>query len=218
MFPVQHDLFGSPNQTSDWEHIDAPGAEIKIARAFLDTTSAATFFRELHSSIPWKQDQIRVYGKLHDLPRLQRWYGDPGTVYVWSGITMVPEPLTPTLRQLKSMIEQATGTCFNSLLANLYRDGNDTVGWHSDDEPEFGIRPVIASLSLGAPRDFILRHKSRPDIGPITIPLTSGSLLVMSGGTQENWKHTVPRRAAIKTPRINLTLRNSTTQVRKRQK
>lgn len=213
---MQRDLFSSVKEPCDWEQIEVPNANIKISRAFLDSASATSYFNELVSTIPWRQDQIRVFGKKHDLPRLQQWYGEPGTVYIWSGVKMTPEPLTPALTRLKSLIELTTGNTFNSLLANLYRNGDDTVGWHSDDEPEFGELPIIASLSLGASRDFVLRHKHRSDISTLKISLTSGSLLVMSGDTQENWQHAVPRRATVKSPRINLTLRTSTALIRKK--
>ena len=114
-------------------------------------------------------------------------------------------PWTKALVAIKTQVEQATGYQFNACLANLYRDGNDTVGWHSDDEPELGEQPVIASVSLGAERDFQLKHKSLSE--KLTIPLKSGSLLTMSGETQNAWQHCLPRTKRVKSPRINLTFR-----------
>lgn len=213
---MQHELFSSAGDSLDWEWIIAPGAEIKIARTFFDPQTALAILSDLKSSIPWRQDRIRVYGKMHDLPRLQQWFGDPGTVYVWSGLEMVPQPWPPALMQIKAKIELATSSTYNSLLANFYRDGNDTVGWHSDDEPSFGSRPTIASLSLGASRDFVLRHKHDEKMEQIKIRLTNGSLLVMAGETQANWQHALPRRLNIKEPRINLTLRSSAKTPRQR--
>mgnify|MGYP001002906568 FL=1 len=215
--PMQHDLF-SCSGSDIWQQIDAPDAEIRFAPVFLDTRTASAYFDELMKAISWRHDKIRVYGKLHDVPRLHQWYGDPGTEYIWSGLIMQPQEWIPPLLQLKTLIERATAATYNSLLANLYRNGDDAVGWHSDDEPEFQGHPTIASLSLGAGRDFILRHKNRADVPQIKITLTHGSLLVMSGRTQQTWQHTVPRRAGVKSQRINLTLRTSVARSQPRQR
>lgn len=206
---MQHDLFSVPSGDI-WQQISAPDAEIRFAPNFLDFHTARAYFDELREAISWRQDKIRVYGQLHNVPRLHQWYGDPGTEYVWSGLIMQPQEWIPPLLRLKALIERATDATYNSLLANLYRNGDDAVGWHSDDEPEFQGHPTIASLSLGAGRDFILRHNHRRDVANIKITLTHGSLLVMSGRTQQTWQHTVPRRAGVIAPRINLTLRTST--------
>lgn len=139
------------------------------------------------------------------IPRLQAWYGDNYQAYTYSGLTMKALPWTPELGELRKRIEQHTGFLFNSCLANLYRDGNDTVGWHSDDEPELGVNPTIASLSLGESRDFQLKHKITKE--KLTIPLKTGGLLLMSGETQHYWQHCIPRTKRVKSPRINLTFR-----------
>ena len=124
-----------------------------------------------------------------------------------SGRAWIAPAPWPALYEVRTQVERHTNTTFNSVLANLYRDGNDVVGWHADDEPELGPDPVIASVSLGAERDFVLRHNRRDDVPNVTITLPRGSLLVMSDGTQKNWQHTLPRRKRIDTPRLNLTFR-----------
>lgn len=207
---MQFELFGGGDAPT-WEPIPAADAEIKLLRGFFDHTRAKQFFDIIRTSTPWRQDKIRVYGREHLLPRLQQWYGDQGGIYRWSGIEMAPEPWTPTLLEIKHEVEIKAQTSFNSLLINLYRDGHDTVSWHADDEPGLGSDPVIASVSLGATRDFLLRHKSRNDLPKLTIQLTDGSLLLMAGRTQRCWDHCIPRRAATTGERINLTFRNIAT-------
>ncbi len=159
----------------------------------------------LLKEIKWQQDQLTLYGKSVNIPRLQAWYGEPQYTYTYSGLALSPQPLTPCLSALKAKVEHFTGITFNSLLANLYRDGNDSVSWHSDDEPELGDCPVIASLSFGETRNFQLKHKIKGD--KLNIDLTAGSLLLMSGTTQHFWSHCVPKTKRVKSPRINLTFR-----------
>ena len=143
------------------------------------------------------------------VPRLTAWFGYPDTTYSYSGITMTSQPWTPLLLELKSLVEaQVPSTAFNSVLLNLYRDGNDSVSWHSDDEPELGRNPVIASVSLGQARTFRLKHKVDRTIPPVEIELTHGSLLVMRDALQHHWKHELPKRKSPDLgPRINLTFR-----------
>ena len=191
---------------SRWEEIPALGAKIGLKRAFLPPGPASKLLRRLIDAVPWRQDKIRMFGKEHDLPRLQQWYGDPKQVYVWSGIEMKPLPWTPELAEVRDAVQRATKREFNSVLLNYYRDGNDTVSWHADDEPGLGLSPFIASLSLGAVRDFVLRRVDDPK-SKISGPLPHGSLLVMAGETQGNWQHAVPRRKRVKKPRVNLTFR-----------
>jgi hypothetical protein len=134
-------------------------------------------------------------------------FGDAGLVYSWSGIEMRPRPWPESLHALRERLCRETGVAFNTVLANLYRNGADSVGWHADDEPELGDAPVIASVSLGAERDFRLRHRTRKDLAVKTIALPHGSLLLMRGGTQRMWKHQLPRRKRVTSARINLTFR-----------
>ena len=164
----------------------------------------------LIESTPWRQQQIKVYGKKYFQPRLSAWYGDEA--YSYSGILLKPLPWTDTLLELKHRVESIIDHQFNSVLLNYYRDQNDSMGMHSDDEPELGKQPVIASLSLGEERSFLLRHKYRKDIGPIKLSLSSGSMLVMRGDTQSHWKHGITKERKPCGPRINLTFRKVTGQ------
>ena len=139
-------------------------------------------------------------------PRLVAWFGDPGAAYTYSGLQLVPEPWSERLGSLRARTEGAAGHPFNSVLCNLYRDGNDSMGLHADAEPELGPNPVIASVSLGATRRFVLRHaKDRGE--RLDLDLAGGSLLVMSGTTQHFWRHGVPKQKKITDSRINLTFR-----------
>lgn len=182
-------------------------ARVYLVDPFLAPEEAGSLFDALLTGIRWRQDTIKLWGKVHDVPRLQQWFADEGMVYTWSGIRMEPEPWSAPLERLRERLHEVLGLRFNTALANLYRDGNDTVGWHADDEPELGDAPVIASVSLGATRDFVLRHRSRTELVQ-SIRLSHGSLLVMEGETQEHWKHCVPRRKRVHAPRINLTFRH----------
>ena len=158
-------------------------------------------------NIRWKQQSLKMFGRQIDLPRLTAWYGDVGASYSYSGIESEPEPWNDALLYLKRKIESCTENSFNSVLLNWYRDGEDHLSWHSDDEPELGKNPVIASASFGAPRDFLLRRINNRK-QKLIIPLVHGSLLVMSGALQHHWEHSIPKRKRIDSPRFNLTFRN----------
>jgi len=173
---------------------------------FFNTQESDRLFSALHSSVKWRQDTIYFYGKTIPLPRLTSWYGDEGKSYIYSGIQQHPEPWTPTLTSIKLKAEAISKITFNSVLINLYRDGKDSVSWHSDDEPELGKNPIIASISLGGTRRFSLRHKTSKDY-KIDIDLPKGSLLLMKGETQHFWKHQIAKTAKSVEPRINLTFR-----------
>ena len=162
-------------------------------------------FEQLLAEVAWQQDVVHMYGKKIAVPRLQALYGDPGTDYQYTGISLTPNAWTPLLLSLKEQIELKTKQKFNSVLINLYRDQNDTVGWHSDDEKELGNNPTIASLTLGYKRNFSLKHKQRSE--KLTLPLASGSLFIMAGESQHYWLHAVPRSKKEMGPRINLTFR-----------
>ncbi len=163
--------------------------------------------QELIDDTAWRQEEVTIYGKKHRQPRLSAWYGDKDTVYSYSGITLAPRPWTPTLLYLKSCIESFADHSFNSVLLNYYRDQHDSMGMHSDDESELGRQPVIASLSLGEERTFLLRHKYRKDLNSIKLPLPSGSLLLMKGNTQSYWRHGIVKENYPCGPRVNLTFR-----------
>ena len=154
----------------------------------------------------WRQEEITVYGKPYLQPRLSAWYGD--LAYSYSGIRLEPVPWTPILLDIKSRVEALVKLEFNSVLLNYYRDQNDSMGMHSDDERELGPQPAIASLSLGEERSFLLKHKSRKDLKTVKLALPAGSLLLMKGDTQKYWRHGINKEKQPCGPRINLTFRN----------
>ncbi len=157
-------------------------------------------------NIAWKQDWINFYGKRTPLPRLTSWYGDPGKAYTYSGIKSQPNQWNKGLLFLKNAIENSSGVMFNSVLLNWYRDGSDHLSWHSDDEKELGVNPIIASANFGATRDFIVRRKD--DISQkISFPLKHGTLLLMRGELQHFWEHSVPKRKNVSSSRFNMTFR-----------
>jgi len=185
---------------------ELPDADIAHWPAFFVGEDRDRLFAELLATTAWRQDSITMYGRPVPIPRLQAWYGDPGRTYTYSGIEMAPESWTPALRTVKEAIGPVAGVAFNSVLCNRYRDGNDSVAWHSDDEPELGVDPVIGSVSFGATRPFRFRHRHDPSLTH-EIELTSGSLLVMRGATQACWKHQIPKTTKPVGERVNLTFR-----------
>lgn len=182
-----------------------PDAEIIYFPAFLSKEEADSLFQELQENIPWQQDEITVYGKKHLQPRLTALYGNEGKPYSYSNITMQPHYWTLTLQKIKSLVENICDTNFTTVLLNYYRNGSDGNGWHADNEKELGTNPVIASVSLGAERNFQLKH-NLDTTQKKNIILENGSLLLMKGTTQHFWKHQVPKSKAVE-PRINLTFR-----------
>lgn len=180
-------------------------ADVEYTPNYLLPEQATTLFAQLMVDTEWKQETVKVYGKAYLTPRLSCWMGDSGLIYHYSNLTMRPTPWSASVRAIRDALESTSGEKFNSVLINRYRSGADSNGWHSDDEPELGSEPVIASLSLGATRDFRLRHKHRPGLGH-TLALENGSLLLMRGATQRHWQHQIPKRAHAG-ERINLTFR-----------
>lgn len=193
------------NLTND-RLLPMPDAEVYIDRAFFSPTESDSLLADLTANIAWEQKAVQFMGKQVMQPRLIAWYGDAGKSYRYSGLTVHPLPWTPTLLDMKARVEAAANVSFNSVLLNLYRDGQDSVGWHSDDEPELGTNPVIASVSLGAARTFQFKHKQNPDLKQ-SVELTHGSLLLMRGTTQHFWKHQIPKTKKPLGARINLTFR-----------
>ena len=167
---------------------------------------ADALLTELESGIAWGQEHLTIYGKKIPFPRKTAWYGDPGCEYSYSGLTMTPHPWTPALLGIKERVEAEAETRFNSVLLNLYRDGSDSMSWHSDDEPELGQDPIIASVTFGATRSFQLRYRPNPAYRA-QADLTHGSLLIMSGPMQHCWQHQIPKTKKPLGPRINLTFR-----------
>ncbi len=182
--------------------------KLLLISEFLAKEEADYFFEQLISSINWQQEEIVIVGKTVLVPRLVCWYGDPGTSYTYSGITHQPQPWNDELLEIKTRIEIFSGFTFNSMLANLYRNGSDSMGWHADKEKQLGMNPVIASLSLGEQRLFKIRHNKTSET--FDIQLAHGDLLLMSGALQHHWRHCVPKTKQQKQPRINLTFRNIT--------
>lgn len=197
--------------TASWP-VSEPGGRswpgFEYLPAFVGSGSADRMLERLWRELEWSQPSIRLFGRLVQQPRLVAWYGDPGAVYRYSGLRLEPLPWHPLLQSLRRRIGQHCGHPFNSVLANAYRDGGDSMGWHSDDEPELGPRPVIASLSLGAPRRFLLRHRDR-ERGERScgLVLEHGSLLLMTGDSQRLFQHSLPRSRQAVGLRINLTFR-----------
>jgi len=190
----------------NFQRLETPEAEVDFLPEFFETARADRLLQELLATTEWRQDSMTIFGRTTPLPRLTAWYGDPGIRYIYSGIVNEPLPWTPALMEVKNAVETACGAEFNGVLLNRYRAGRDGMGWHSDDEPEFGERPIIASVSFGATRRFQLKHKRRADVRA-AVDLTHGSLLVMRGETQANWLHQIPKTAKAVDERINLTFR-----------
>lgn len=188
--------------------IPIPDAEVLLDPHFLPPSVAAAFLQELLDTIPWRHEPIKMFGKDVMQPRLTSWHGDPAARYRYSGLSLEPQPWTPALQRLREQVSTATGAEFNSVLLNLYRTGQDSMGWHADNEPELGPAPVIASVSLGATRRFRLRPGvSTPPYAPVGLDLPPGSLLLMRGPTQQRWQHALPKTARPVGARLNLTFR-----------
>ena len=181
-------------------------AEIIYFAPFFDKKEADAIFRQLAKDIPWQQDDIQVFGKIHPQPRLTALFGNEGKPYSYSNIKMQPYPWTLLLQKIKSYVESVSDTNFTTVLLNQYRDGKDSNGWHADNEKELGSNPVIASVSFGAERIFQLKHNSISGLKQ-NIILEHGSLLLMKGTTQHFWKHQIPKTSKPIGPRINLTFR-----------
>lgn len=179
--------------------------EIEYYPHFFSLHEADFLLPKFIKEIPWKAEQIKIFGKEVLQPRLTAWYGDATAVYTYSGLTNFPLPWTPDLSEIRDRISAQVQAPFNSVLLNYYRGGSDYMGWHSDDERELGTRPVIASVTFGQIRRFQLRHRMTKEL--ITMELGHGSLLVMKGNMQSGWVHRVAPTAKAVGPRINLTFR-----------
>lgn len=179
--------------------------ELYWLRQFYGPADADSYFQQLHQSLNWQQEQLFIYGRWLNVPRLMAWYGDSGAHYRYSGVGHQPQAWTSVLTELRGAVEAACGQAFNSVLANLYRDGRDSMGCHADDEKELGRNPLIASLSFGDSR--LLRFKHLKTGQKLDIELGHGDLLVMAGELQHHWRHELPKTRKPKQPRINLTFR-----------
>lgn len=184
---------------------DLPTPDVDWYPDWLEPATAARVLTQLVAEVAWRQDTMGTPAGRVPLPRLTAWQGESGAVYVYSGIRNVPLPWTPAVAELKAAAEASCGARFNSVLINRYRSGNDSMGWHADKEPELGTHPVIASVSLGTTRTFDLRHNKSGVVQSFS--LKNGSLLVMRGNTQAEWRHRVPKEPRVAGERINLTFR-----------
>jgi alkylated DNA repair dioxygenase AlkB len=187
------------------QSLPMPDADVRFAPAFFSPEESAAYFESLRETIDWEQQEFRIFGKAVLMPRLIAWIGDEGKRYSYSGITHYPQAWTSELLEIKARVEKAADASFNSVLLNFYRDEKDSMGWHSDDEPELGQNPVIASVSFGGVREFQFKHKSK-ELRQ-SIDLTNGSLLIMAGECQHHWRHRIPKTKKAIPARMNLTFR-----------
>ena len=183
-----------------------PQGQLRYWPQWLAAEAAQHWQQLLLATLDWEQKEILLFGKKVKEPRLSAWYGEPDAVYVYSGVPHQPLPWTEALAQLKAQVEAAAGCRFNSVLCNYYRDGQDAMGWHADDEPELGPTPTIASVSFGAERPFRFRKK-KAHAEKAEVVLASGSLLLMEGAVQQHWHHAIPKTKKPLPPRLNLTFR-----------
>jgi alkylated DNA repair dioxygenase AlkB len=201
-------LFGAAGAL---EHLSIPDADVSLIRDLDLGLPGDVIVRRIVEETPWRSETILMWGKEFVSPRLVAWYGDEGTTYVYSGIRHHPLAWTPLLADLRRRVEEAAQEHFDSVLVNYYRGERDSVAMHSDDEKELGREPVIASLSIGETRTFVMRHKTDRSQKIRRLVLESGSLLLMKGPTQRCWQHGVPKEKSPCGPRVNLTFRQRLT-------
>ncbi|MFH4966036.1 alpha-ketoglutarate-dependent dioxygenase AlkB [Gaetbulibacter sp. M235] len=187
-------------------NLNMKDADVVYYDHFFNKNLSDHYFKLLLNSIEWQQDYITVFGKTYLQPRLTSLYANNKLPYTYSNITMQPKAFTKELLEIKQATEKEINTNFTSCLANLYRNGQDSNGWHADDEKELGSQPIIASVTFGAERIFHFKHKFEPQL-KTKIILNHGSLLIMKGDTQKFWQHQLPKTKKIISERINLTFR-----------
>ncbi|XP_072244063.1 DNA oxidative demethylase ALKBH2 [Leuresthes tenuis] len=201
-----------------WQKIEAEGLDCDYALLF-SRKEADDLFKQLEEEVVYstgEESKVQVFGKVYNIPRKQATYGDEGLRYTYSGVTRSACPWTPALEYIRDTVTKVTAQTFNFVLINRYKDGQDHMGEHRDDEKELDPSCPIASVSLGAARDFIFRHRdtrgkqSRRQIEPVKLELAHGSLLLMNAPTNTFWYHSLPVRKKVITPRINLTFRRIT--------
>lgn len=190
------------------EVIPIADAQLSLYADAFSTDESDHYLDTLIRRTPWRHDDITIHGRTIPLPRLQAWYGEKDAVLRYSGMSVPPLVWTDDLLSIRNRVASVTGLNFNAVLLNYYRDGKDSVGWHSDDEREFGPHPIIASVSFGASREFVLKHSVKAHVKNVKCTLTHGSLLVMGDTVQNYWKHQLPKTRRVTAPRINLTFRN----------
>ena len=188
------------------EIFSLPDAELEYFPNFINKEKADLLLEKLLKEVPWQQQNIKLFGKEIPQPRLTAFYAEQGISYTYSGLQLKPNSFSTEFWELKQKTQELSGFDFNTCLANLYRHGNDSMGWHADDEKVLGRKPVIASISLGGIRRFQFKHKTNKDLKE-SIELQHGSLLIMKGSMQHFWKHQLPKTKKEVAPRINLTFR-----------
>ena len=192
--------------SNDKRHLRLPNAELIYIPNFYDSEKAEDYFEYLKENIPWQQDAIKLFGKTFPQPRLTALFATNDKPYTYSNITMEPKEFTSELRQIKADVEKVSDSEFTTVLLNLYRNGNDSNGWHADNEKALGINPVIASLSFGVTRAFHFKHRTIKEERH-KLNLEHGSLLIMKGEMQHFWLHQIPKTKKLISERINLTFR-----------
>tara|TARA_B000000475_G_scaffold55792_1_gene43896 strand:- start:23 stop:619 length:597 start_codon:yes stop_codon:yes gene_type:complete len=180
--------------------------KVRIEKNFFNQVDSNELLKKLKSDLPWESMVIKMFGKDITIPRLQCWVGDKGCDYKYSGKKLNRQNWTTDLIMIREKIYKELNIDFNSVLVNYYRNGMDSMGWHSDDEKELGPNPTIASISLGSERDLVFRNKINKEVLPI--PQTHGCLILIDGKTQKNWQHAIKKTRKVIGPRINLTFRN----------
>ncbi|MBA2406575.1 MAG: alpha-ketoglutarate-dependent dioxygenase AlkB [Chitinophagales bacterium] len=204
---MQGQLFqGSSDHLTSGDNLLPKDGEVLVYHGFFSQKESDCFYDHLLDQIDWQQDKMKIYGKQFDLPRLTAWYGEHAKDYSYSGISMRSKPWTKELMEIKDKIEANAKLHFTSVLLNLYRNGDDSVGWHCDNEKVLRVNPVIASVSLGATRTFKFRHLEDKTLIR-KVELTHGTYLLMKGETQHKWEHQIPKTKKVTTPRISLTFR-----------
>ena len=192
------------------QKFDIPNAELTLIENFISPELAAELYHDIYNETKWELRKLFMFGKWIDQPRLTALYGDQDKSYSYTGTTFETHPWTEALNKIKSLVEVAADCKITAVLCNLYRDGKDGCGWHSDAGKDDGTNPLICSISLGETRIFQIKHRTDPQYAkPISIPLTAGSLLIMGGEMQHHWQHQVPKTSIATPPRINLTFRTN---------
>lgn len=199
---VQLDIFQDTRST---EIINIRDGQYIYISNFFDKVKSDFYFQYLKKNIEWKQEEMNLYGKVQKFPRLTAWYGDKDKAYTFSGIKLEPKNWNEHLLKIKERVKTKCNTDFNSVLLNLYRNGYDSISWHTDAEVELGRNPLIASVSFGGTRKFQLKHQQTNE--KIELELENGSLLIMQGSLQHHWKHQIPKTKKEVSERINLTFR-----------
>lgn len=205
---AQLDMFGGNDKVNTFPKVGLnkiTNGEFIYLPNFFTKTESDFLFKSLSEKVLWKQESMNMYGKKVDFPRLTAWYGDNDKPYSFSGITLDPNPWTKELLEIKAKIEPIADVNFNSVLLNQYRNGSDSISWHTDAEKELGLNPIIASVNFGATRNFQLRHIETKE--KIDIDLSHGCLLIMQGELQHFWQHQIPKTTKPVNERINLTFR-----------